>query len=742
MNVVTFHEIGIRNFLSYGNNFTVVPLNFTDPTLIIGRNYDSTVDGQTDSNGAGKTTILTALCYALFDQTIQDANKDKLINFINKKNLEVWVTFQVNNTFYKVIRFRKNSARGGDGVLIYEREGEGEFLPDHEKAPDSVANANAYIARCIGLPFDVFSRAVVFSARQEPFLSLPTTSTTKTNQSDVLEELCGFTEISQKADILKAQMKDSKDELETLIERNDRIEAERGRHAVQLENAQRRVLEWEANHKINISTAEQNLQILLEMDFQEQHDLLTKSLTLSEVIRSLETDLKGLRSNVALLQGTSGRMAKWEVEHAEYIKSLQTKIDSNGGVDFAEERETLSLLEQLKEQISSTLLEKNKHTTTIQIATKDLLTKETEIGHLRENKCPYCSQRLENTMLKLDELELITVELKSTIILTEKALSKATKSYDKMIKQRDQVVAMLKYKTLTELTKAETQYNIAVSQLEEARKEENPYSDASDIEETIAARGLEIVKLQTDLQDTKVILAEVQSKLKYSDHRSLSAEQAKVGLAEANLKRLTTEINPHTANYDELKVIKLDDPLNGEIDSLKNLVEHQTFLHKLLTKKDSFIRKALLQKSLPYLNTRLRMYLDKVGLPHKVEFTENMTANISQFGREVDFNTISSGQQARVNLALSFAFRDLLQARHSRLNLCILDECLDVGLSTVGVTHAAKMVKDIAKQDKLAMFVVSHKDEIASMFDKKLEVELRNGFSSIVGLEAEELVEE
>lgn len=125
-------------------------------------------------------------------------------------------------------------------------------------------------------------------------------------------------------------------------------------------------------------------------------------------------------------------------------------------------------------------------------------------------------------------------------------------------------------------------------------------------------------------------------------------------------------------------------------------------------------------------------YLEKLGLPHRVEFLPDMSARISQFGTELGFTNLSSGQAARVNLALAFAFRDVLQARHGKISFCMLDECLDTGLGNVGVQLAAKMIKEIAEKDNMSMFIISHRDEIASMFEKRMVVELKGGFSNIV----------
>jgi DNA repair exonuclease SbcCD ATPase subunit len=114
-----------------------------------------------------------------------------------------------------------------------------------------------------------------------------------------------------------------------------------------------------------------------------------------------------------------------------------------------------------------------------------------------------------------------------------------------------------------------------------------------------------------------------------------------------------------------------------------------------------------------------------------VEFTHEMTASISQFGRPLDFGNLSNGQRARVNIALSFAFRDVLQSIHDHINVCMLDEVLDVGLDAIGVQAAARMLKHKARDEGLSMYVISHRDEIDSAFDHRMTVQMSKGFSYI-----------
>ena len=217
-----------------------------------------------------------------------------------------------------------------------------------------------------------------------------------------------------------------------------------------------------------------------------------------------------------------------------------------------------------------------------------------------------------------------------------------------------------------------------------------------------------------------------------ADLDELRETQSKQGEYERRIQELKNVPNPYLEPLDELEAIKLEAIDYDKINALTKKIEHMKFLYKLLTKKDSFVRKVLLNKNLPFLNQRLSHYLTNLGLSHQVEFTHQMTASITQFGREMDFGNLSNGQRARVNIALSFAFRDVLQNLHERINICMLDEVLDVGLDAVGVTAAARMLKRKARDENISLYIISHRDEIDSAFDRTMMVQLKEGFSQIM----------
>ena len=168
-----------------------------------------------------------------------------------------------------------------------------------------------------------------------------------------------------------------------------------------------------------------------------------------------------------------------------------------------------------------------------------------------------------------------------------------------------------------------------------------------------------------------------------------------------------------------------------EINDVKKYIEHQKFLLKLLVKNESFVRKSLVNNNLAFMNSKLADYVSFLGLPFRVRFEQDMACVISKFGRDIEFGNLSAGQRARLNLAISFAFKDVRERLSNRVNICMMDEALDHGLDSIGISAAARLIKEVARKNNLAMYVITHRDEIKSVFDSVVTVVMKDGFSSI-----------
>ena len=198
-------------------------------------------------------------------------------------------------------------------------------------------------------------------------------------------------------------------------------------------------------------------------------------------------------------------------------------------------------------------------------------------------------------------------------------------------------------------------------------------------------------------------------------------------------KSLTTridELNPYQEQIQELKKTAIQEVNWDIINSLTKLKDHQEFLHKLLTNKDSFIRKKIIDQNLNYLNKRLTYYIDKLGLPHQVVFQNDLTVEITQLGQDLDFDNLSRGERNRLILSMSFAFRDVWEGLYQHINLLFIDELVDAGMDSAGVESALAVLKKMARERNKNIYLISHKDELVGRVNNVLRVVKENGFTS------------
>ena len=198
-------------------------------------------------------------------------------------------------------------------------------------------------------------------------------------------------------------------------------------------------------------------------------------------------------------------------------------------------------------------------------------------------------------------------------------------------------------------------------------------------------------------------------------------------------KDLTARANdtdPYTEQIEDMQNQALQSVTYDELNRLTRLQEHQEFLLKLLTSKDSFVRKKIIDQNLSYLNARLTHYLDRIGLPHTVKFQNDLSVSIEELGRELDFDNLSRGERNRLILSMSWAFRDVWESLYSPINILFIDEMIDSGLDTQGVENALALLKKMTRERNKSIWLVSHRDELTSRVENILKVIKENGFTS------------
>lgn len=218
---------------------------------------------------------------------------------------------------------------------------------------------------------------------------------------------------------------------------------------------------------------------------------------------------------------------------------------------------------------------------------------------------------------------------------------------------------------------------------------------------------------------------------KYQNVEDAAAHKNNLENIQKQLEAKDQEEDPYQEQIEALKNTALAEVSWDEINRVSKLLEHQEFLLKLLTSKDSFVRKRIIEQNLAYLNHRLGYYLDKLQLPHQVSFRSDLEVDINQLGQSFDFDNLSRGERNRLILALSWSFRDVYESFTEPMNLLFIDELVDSGMDQVGIECSMSILKSMGREMNRNIFLISHRDELASRVNNVLLVVKESGFTML-----------
>lgn len=261
-------------------------------------------------------------------------------------------------------------------------------------------------------------------------------------------------------------------------------------------------------------------------------------------------------------------------------------------------------------------------------------------------------------------------------------------------------------------------------------------------QQVLASKQGDLSTASTAQAEHTTLLGELQSALSglgelgrkpvtfYDSESDAIHHQASVDSLIKQLATKSAETDPYVDQIAEMQTTAVEEISYDIINDLANVRDHQDFLLKLLTNKDSFIRKRIIDQNLSYLNARLGQYLDRIGLPHTIKFNNDLTTSITELGRDLDFDNLSRGERNRLILSLSWAFRDVWESLYQPINLLFIDELVDSGMDSSGVENSLAILKKMSREANKSIWLVSHKDELAGRVNNTLHVVKENGFTS------------
>lgn len=672
-------NLTIKNFLSVGNVTQAVKLDENGLTLVLGSNTDS--NGGTTRNGAGKSTILQAISFALFGKPLTKIKIPNLMNNINGKQMLVTIEFEADGTTYKIERGKKP-----DVMKFYKNAEEQRLETDETQGENK--HTQHEIERLVGMSHTLFKHIVALNTFTDPFLKMGAA-----DQRSIIEELLGITQISQRADVLKKLIAITKENIrnheariKATIDANDRIETA-------IRQAEVKAQAWENAHNSKIESLAEELAAMEGMDFDAEMRLFDEIDAYDAEKRRLEAD-----------KATTTR-------ELEILKNQMTALEREVARLDAESRSGSEA--QIKRLRSEQSRKEDEAARTKQRATaimSELDTIKSDLSNADGSDCVCCGQPIAGT----DHLATIVANLEQKAVEKTLELDRVTAQVTSLTGEVETVVG--------EITKIEADAETRRAQIEE------------EVAKTVAAID-ELTKAIS--RETEVLLGHQSAILALGDRpRANFSSRDDVYRARSEREKIERTIehemgqsNPNLAHIEDyrktLQVVDYD-PLNEQTDLLK----HQDFLLKLLTNKDSFIRKKIIDQNLAYLNARLNHYLDKLGLPHEVTFQSDLNVDITMLGRDFDFEQLSRGEMNRVIMATSWSFRDVWESMNHACNLLWVDELLDNGTCPSGTEAALAVLKSMGRDRGKNVFLISHRDELQARIDRTLLVRKENGFTT------------
>lgn len=676
--MIKIKNVTMKNFMSVGEVTQAVKLNDDPLSLILGENRD--LGGSGNRNGVGKSTIINAITYALYGAALTKIKLPNLINKTNGKKMLVTLEFSKNGTEYRIER--------GRGAEVFRLFVDGTDHYDNDSQGDSRLTQKD-VEAVLGMDKVLFSNIVALNTFSEPFLSM-----SASKQREMMELLLGMTKLSEKATSLKDEIKDTKEELK---EEEFRIKGIKDSNSIisgNIDTANKKLASWNKDHENNINSQAIKLSNLDNLDVDEEiskHKEIEKIDAVKKEVESVEINIINLDKEANILKKDISQ-CKIDIKRTESEKNNNIKHAEDALMNAKNHQATIDGMDAKRKDLNEML--------------SDLEDAAKNVQH--DSECPTCGQSVEGD--KHEEL-------------VAKALRKVSKCKED-ISQCDVHEAEL------------------LSTIKDCGAKADEYSKlALDCDPLIAQYESKIVDLEShvtlifdEITKLSVVISELTVKEKpttfYATLEKVYEHKSKIDVMARDLENEMAKVNPYIEQVDVLNE-SLQEVVYDLVERLTSLREHQDFLLKLLTNKDSFIRKKIIDQNLAFLNERLRFYLESIGLPHAVVFNPNLDVHISEYGRDLDFDNLSRGEKTRLILSLSWAFRDIYESMNGSINLLFIDELLDSGLDASGTESTLAALKVMAHDQNKNVMLISHREELVGKVDNIITVCKENGFTKI-----------
>ena len=423
--MIIFKTVRWKNFLSTGNVFSEIQLDTSPATLIVG------------ANGAGKSTFLDAMCYALFDKPFRKITKGQLVNAVNEKELLVELEFSIGSREYMVRRGRKPN--------VFEIYLNGEKT----KEEASILEQQKYLEQSIlGLNYKSFTQVVVLgSSCFVPFMQLQ-----QKERREVIEDLLDIRIFSTMNGILKERVKSIKENI-----REVEYQFELAKNKVETQQS----LIEHLKEQSNANTARRKAEIKnIEKEIKDITIVVDKDLDLSKSYEKSLEDYQNVDANLSQLRIYESRFK----DKQKAFKKEYKFFESNEHCPTCQQTITEELRTNKKSGITDQLKEVEEATEKLRGELDDILVKISEKNDIVK-EMSRCQQAISESQKEIEYR-------KRQIKAIEKKIDEATGSGSSLKKEKDKLKQLAKdglavEESLLDEKKVRDNYNTVTNMLKD-----------------------------------------------------------------------------------------------------------------------------------------------------------------------------------------------------------------------------------------------------------------------------------
>jgi DNA repair exonuclease SbcCD ATPase subunit len=714
-------SVGFQNFLSFGSVWQDIPLHN-------GVNFVTGIDmDKGKSNGAGKSSFLETIPFALFGKTARDIKQDQIINWKNRKNCQVIFRFKINEDIYEINRKLKPN------VLEIFKNGDLIDQDAHKMDYQSM------FEEIFGMDVKMFMSLVHSNVNS----SANILSMKKAEKRKFLERMFGL-EIYSKMNEL------SNSKLRSVEEKRYKIDTDISASDDKVESAVRMRIKFD----LEIKSKQKTLESVQEVE-EELERLKEKNPTLNADIETATKDKSTLNDELNKIINVFGKFEstldteilhmKKEIEKIEdqeeqrkKNKKIQKQIDTvvqkagtieeiTGKIDKLHVDES-GLSEKVdKENKNISVLEKEL----VELRT-DLKNIETNLDLLAEGKCPVCGQDVKDPKTHYTKEQ---TTFKKKIAQKEKTLASLNENKSLFTTAWDEIKE--KIKTLAKIKEALYKLKGEIKQVDSEEKKD-------DLKKEYEAKLIEIDDLRVKYKKKR---KEYDGKIEALDNKleDLGVEQGAIKVKEKEVELVKTEAKVEKKNIISLKgMIKEQDDLvelakskksisESNLVRLNDIKDYLNVIKNIL--KDENIKQFTIKQIMPFVNKQTNYYLSEVNYSFYVKIDKWLDVQVKGPGiRNATYHSLSGGERRGIDIAIQLSLLDVSRTQAGVFpDLLTFDELLDSSIDSRGINELLKIVKVKQKEFGGKVFIISHRDEIDSeMIDFQYKVVKQDGFSKVI----------